>query len=83
MATAPGCGWSPGVQLHHLLPGLGVPALHLLAEAEVEVGHHHHHAHQDDDPGVPEEVPEGQPQGGADDDVRRVPAHGGRPLGWR
>ena len=28
----------PGVQLHHLLPGLGVPALHLLAEAEVEVG---------------------------------------------
>ena len=68
----------PGVQRHGRGAGRLIPALNLPAEAEIEIGHHHHHAQQGNEPCVPEKIPKGQPQGRANDDVGRVPAHGGR-----
>ena len=55
---------------------LAVVLPQLLMEAEVEIEDGGHQGDGGNETGVGDEVPKGVPQGGADDDVGRVPAHG-------
>jgi len=74
--TAVGNGL-PGVRAgagQGLAVGL-IPA-QFLAEAEVEIDHDHHQGDPGDETGVGQKIQEGVIQGGADDDIGRVAAHG-------